>query len=373
MDVPSRDVFLFPARGRSIRVLILHSRGPSASNPAYCGRMNHLNRMFRNVPHTSLLAAVAAASLASSAWSQLSPDRLYYGVNREIPMTVKVPDGKKGEVTIKLLEAGTAKEQASASAASGAVNLATLFPQIWTDTKHAVVYAQLFVGEEAVGPAVVIQPLVSPAMATPAGNGRVRFMEARSVFSGIRTYVDKHVVMETSEGSIEFELRPDVAANTAWNFRELVEGGFYTDISIHRIAKDNGQGFPFVVQAGDPNGNGQGGPGYNIDLEKSAALAHDFGVVSMARTGDPNTAGSQFFICLSKQGTSFLDGGYCTFAQTVAGAETILKLSSVETVAGSDQPVNPPKIKTAKLVDAPAYGTGPKPVTRPDAGAKPDR
>lgn len=329
--------------------------------------MSHTNAV---LPVRTLAVTLALACLGAAS-AQLSPDRLYYGVNRDIPMTVKAPEGKKGEITIKLLEAGTAKEVASASAAAGAVNLSTLFPQIWTDAKHPLLYAQLTVGEEKVGPAVVLQPLVSPPMARLGQGGRVVFADMRgSLLSGVRAYVDKHVLIETTEGNIEIELRPDVAPNTAWNFRELVEGGFYTDISIHRIAKNNGQGHPFVVQAGDPNGSGAGGPGYNIDLEKSTALPHDFGVVSMARTQDPNTAGSQFFLCLSREGTAFLDGNYCTFAQTVGGAETIQKLAATETVPDSDTPVNPPKIKSAKLIDAPAYGDGPKPVKRPGAAAE---
>ena len=318
------------------------------------------------------VVAVALAGAGSAAYAQLSPDRLYYGVNREVPMTIKVPDGKKGEVSVKLLEAGTAKELASASAAAGAINLATLFPQIWADTKHAVVYAQLAVGEEKIGPAVVIQPLLSPVSARPGQGGKIQFVESpRAIFSGVRAYTDQNIKIETSMGDLTIELRPDVAPNTAWNFRELAGGGFYTDISIHRIANNNGMGQPFVIQAGDPNGNGQGGPGYNIDLEKSTSLPHDFGIVSMARTQDPNTAGSQFFVCLSREGTSFLDGAYTTFGQTIEGTETITKLASVETVVdngrASDRPVNPPKIKSAKLVDAAPYGTGPKPVTRPGA------
>lgn len=323
------------------------------------------------------LSAGLSLCLSGMAFAQLTPDRLYYGINREVPMTIKVPEGKKGEVSVKLLEAGTAKEIASASAAAGAVNLATLFPQMWTDSKPAVVYAQLVVGEEKIGPAVVIQPLLTPASARPGQGGKFQFLESpRPIFSGVRAYVHQNVKIETSLGDLTIELRPDVAPNNAWNFRELAKGGFYTDIAIHRIANDNGMGQPFVIQAGDPNGTGVGGPGYNVALEKSTALPHDFGVVSMARSPQgPDTAGSQFFVCLSREGTSFLDGGYTTFGQTIEGTDTITKLASVETVVvngkASDRPVNPPKIKSVTLVDAAPYGTGPKPVTRPgaDAGA----
>lgn len=316
----------------------------------------------------SLIAAIVSFALGSSALAQVTPDRLYYGINRDMPMTVKIPDAKKGDAAIQLLEPGTAKVLATAPVAAGAVNLATLFPAIWTEKSPKLAYAQLVVGTEPVGPAVVLQPMTSQAHAQPSGRGVVfpELPDMAKTYSGIRAYVDKHIVMETTMGSIEIELRPDVAPNTAWNFRHLAEGGFYTDIKIHRIAKNNGQGFPFVIQAGDPNGSGAGGPGFNIDLEKSN-LPHDFGIVSMARTNSPDTGGSQFFICLSREGTAFLDGPYCSFAQCVAGADTITKLATVDTLPNTDTPVNPPSIKSAKLVDAQPYGKGPKTVTKPEA------
>ena len=93
----------------------------------------------------------------------------------------------------------------------------------------------------------------------------------------------------------------------------------------------------------------------------------------MARTNSPDTGGSQFFICLSREGTAFLDGPYCSFAQCVAGADTITKLGSLETLPDTDTPVNPPKIKSAKLIDAQPYGKGPKTVTRPGADTKTER
>ncbi|MEK6702337.1 MAG: peptidylprolyl isomerase [Planctomycetota bacterium] len=325
----------------------------------------------------SLLAAIVSLALGAHALGQVTPDRLYYGIDREVPMTVKIPDAKKGDAAIQLLEPSTFKVLATAPVTAGAVNLATLFPTIWTEKSPKLAYAQLVVGTEPVGPAVVLQPMTSQPRAQiiyteprqPHDQGRLVWSEVPDVakiYSGIRAYVDKHIVMDTTLGSIEIELRPDVAPNTAWSFRHLAEGGFYTDIKIHRIAKNNGQGHPFVIQAGDPNGSGAGGPGFNIDLEKSN-LPHDFGIVSMARTNSPDTGGSQFFICLSREGTAFLDGPYCSFAQCVSGADTISKLATVDTLPRSDTPVNAPKIKSAKLVDAPPYGKGPKTVTKPNA------
>ena len=298
--------------------------------------------------------AVLSLAFVSLSHAQLVPDRTYYGINREIPMTVKVPDGKKGEVTIQLLEAGTAKQVASAAAAAGAVNLATLFPQLWSDTNYRVLYAQLAVGEEKIGSAVVLQPMLVPLKASVvAGSSSIRWREVPPLCSGYRAYSDKHAVLETSLGKIEFAFRPEAAPNTVWNFRQLVEGGFYTGVIFHRIIPG------FVVQGGDPTGAGNGGPGFHIDLERTT-LPHDFGVLSMARSGEPDSAGSQFFICLSRAQTAGLDRGYTAFAQAVSGHDTIKSLASVK--LQGERPIDPPVITNAKLIDAPPYGTGPKPI-----------
>lgn len=331
--------------------------------------------------NTTLLV-LAASALPSVVMGQLVPDRLYYGVGREMPMTIKVPADKKGEIKIKLLEPVTAKELASASAAAGAVNLSTLFSGFFTAESPRFTYAQLVIGEEKYGPAVVLQPMLNApraavktrkqgdvTMTAPEtdAKGKVIFQSLGGpTFTGIRAYVDQHVVMETTLGNVQFELRPDVAPNTVWSYRELVGGGYYTGVIFHRIV--NQPNFPFVIQGGDPTGTGMGGPGYNIDLEKSS-MPHDFGVLSMARSGDPDSGGSQFFVCLSREATAQLDGAYTTFGQAVSGAETIVAIAS--TPVNGERPINPPAIKTAKLVDAPPYGTGPKPLTKPGAVATP--
>lgn len=303
-----------------------------------------------------------AGAVVSNTGPVMVPHFTYNPINRDVPVTVSIPKSVKGEASIKLLEPLTAKELGTASVNEGEVNLATLFPKLWTD-RATVMYAQLFVGADKVGPALVLQPMLNVARAyVSQGSRNVVFQRPPSVvFTGYRIYADKHILMTTTEGDIEFELRPDAAPNTAWNFRELVGGGYYRDIIFHRIVP-NGPNGPFVIQVGDPTGSGGGGPGYSIDLEQSN-LPHDFGVLSMARTGEPDTGGSQVFVCLSREGTAFLDGQYTTFANAVTGADVIVKLSQVK--LEGERPVDPPKIKSAKLIDAPPYGTGPKPVKRP--------
>jgi len=337
-------------------------------------------------------AAVAALVVVAPALGQLTPDRMYYGKDRAAPMTVKVPGGASGEVEIQLLEPVTANVLEKATGAAGPVNLATLFPSLWTGATPRVVYAQLVVGGKKVGPAVVIQPMVTPAYRQKAQDKFPDEATRRRLHTGFRAYVDRHVVLETTEGEIELALRPDAAPNTAFNFRQLVDGGFYTDIAIHRVVAHHPSGKPFVIQFGDPTGTGEGGPGYFIDLEPTMfpvegavvqpntpvpmgmRLPHDFGVLSMARTPDPNTGSSQVFICLSREATQGLDKDYTSFGQAVRGAEVIQKITGVQTAPPNDRPIAPmPMVKSAKLIDAPPYGDGPKPVTAPGAAPAPGR
>lgn len=325
-------------------------------------------------PRPTLLrfATACAASLITlaAAHAQLTPDRLYYGINRPVPMTVKQPEGLQGDLKIELLSAPDSEVVESVPVAPGPIDLAEKLPLIWTTNNPRLLYAQLSVGDKRVGPAVVLQPMISPAYAQMTRTGPQFPDEAtrQKAYCGIRAYVEKHVLLSTSKGDIEIALRPDEAPNTVWNFRELVAGGFYTDIIFHRIVPTHPSGKPFVIQAGDPRGRGDGGPGYFIDLEPSK-LPHDFGVLSMARSGDPNSNGSQFFLCLSREATRGLDAQYTAFGQTVNGTEAILAIGAVQ--VNADKPIDPPIIKTATLIDAPPRGEAPKPVTDPSGSASP--
>lgn len=305
----------------------------------------------------TMLLPIACA--ATSASAQLTPERLYYGVNRSIPMAVERPAGVEGEIEIDLLEPVTARVTETASVEEGRVDLATLFPVLWTRSNPTLLYAQLVIGGEKVGPAVVLQPLLNPPKAAAAGQ-RVQFnATGPNINSGLRAYTDRHVVFSTTDGDMEFALRPDEAPNTCWNLIELVEGGFYTDIIVHRIMPG------FVIQFGDPTGAGSGGPGYRFDLEQST-VPHDFGVLSMARTSDPDSNGSQVFVCLDKGATTQLNGSYTAFGHAVSGVDVIQALASTKlSDPRAGKPETPPVVRTAHTVPAPPYGEGPEPVTRP--------
>jgi peptidyl-prolyl cis-trans isomerase B (cyclophilin B) len=112
-------------------------------------------------------------------------------------------------------------------------------------------------------------------------------------------------------------------------------------------------GDPFVIQGGDPSGDGAGGPGWWLPMEDSP-LPHDFGVVSMARDIHPDSAGSQFFICLSRAGTARLDGSYTAFGRVVEGGDVVRRIAQVPLAdVATGRPRRPPMIRDARLVPAP--------------------
>lgn len=134
------------------------------------------------------------------------------------------------------------------------------------------------------------------------------------------------VTMEFEKyGIIEIELYPKVAYNTVANFVNLIENNFYDNNTVHRVQKG------FVIQGGDPTGKGNGGPGYSIKGEFNENgfkndLSHTKGIISMARTGDPNSAGSQFFIVTSDEAKYSLDGKYAGFGKVIKGLDVIEKI-----------------------------------------------
>ncbi len=156
------------------------------------------------------------------------------------------------------------------------------------------------------------------------------------------------VTMTMEDGSvIKLELYPEVAPITVENFVSLVKKGFYDGLIFHRVI--NG----FMIQGGDPQGTGMGGPGYEIKGEFSSNgvkndLKHERGVISMARSMRPDSAGSQFFIM--HQDAPHLDGQYAAFGKVIEGIETVDKIASVKTDY-SDRPLNEQKIKSVTVAE----------------------
>lgn len=172
--------------------------------------------------------------------------------------------------------------------------------------------------------------------------------------SGWWVYPERDVHMRTDHGELRIDLREDVAPSTCRNFRGLAGMGFYNDTIAHRIINKGRNGRPFVIQGGDPTGTGEGGPGWWVHLEPSS-LGHDYGVLSMARSDDPDSAGSQWFIALDRQETARLDGQYCAFGEVMFGEEAIDSMAGVEladTDYLSSRPIKPPVIELMRIAPA---------------------
>ena len=154
------------------------------------------------------------------------------------------------------------------------------------------------------------------------------------------------VTLEMENGNtIKIELYPEIAPQTVKNFVSLVSEGFYDGLIFHRVIPS------FMIQGGDPNGTGMGGSKQNIPGEFSANgfkndLTHDRGVISMARTSDPNSASSQFFIVV--KASSHLDGQYASFGKVIEGIEEVDRIVSVQKDRG-DKPVEAQRMKKVTI------------------------
>ena len=160
-----------------------------------------------------------------------------------------------------------------------------------------------------------------------------------------------HAVIDVKDyGTIELELDADTAPITVTNFVELAKDGFYDGLTFHRNIED------FMIQGGDPNGNGTGGSKHTIKGEFSANgvennIKHERGVISMARSQDYNSASSQFFIMYEK--ASHLDGQYAAFGKVVEGMDVVDKLEQVKAIDnnGSVEASQQPVINSIKILD----------------------
>jgi peptidyl-prolyl cis-trans isomerase B (cyclophilin B) len=162
-------------------------------------------------------------------------------------------------------------------------------------------------------------------------------------------------VIKTSEGEMVVQFWNDAAPNTIENFKKLARSGFYDGTIFHRIVKG------FMIQGGDPNSKdpgkessyGQGGPGYKVKAEFNDH-SHDRGVVSMARSSDPDSAGSQFFICLAP--VPRLDHQYTTFGKLVKGDDVLKKIGDTPVTRNSagemSRPTKRVAIESIKIVPA---------------------
>lgn len=151
------------------------------------------------------------------------------------------------------------------------------------------------------------------------------------------------VTIEMDNGNVmTAELYPEIAPNTVRNFISLIQKGYYNGLIFHRVIPG------FMIQGGCPDGTGMGGPGYEIDGEFSQngfsnPLKHEAGVLSMARSMNPNSAGSQFFIM--HENSPHLDGAYAAFGKLLTGSEVVDDIANTQRDY-SDRPHTPQRIKS---------------------------
>ncbi len=172
---------------------------------------------------------------------------------------------------------------------------------------------------EAEPPAIALKPTLPSDEQAPAPG----------VGEGTETAVESAgsiVKITTSQGDILIELFDKQAPITAGSFLLLVEDGFYDGVVFHRIIPD------FMAQGGDPMGTGGGGPGFTIPDETVPELGHDRGMVSMAKTAAPDSGGSQFFICYTRERTQHLDGVHSVFGRVIEGMEVADQLRKGSTM-----------------------------------------
>ncbi len=145
-------------------------------------------------------------------------------------------------------------------------------------------------------------------------------------------------------GTIKIQLDKEKAPKTVDNFITLANKGFYNGLTFHRVIPD------FMIQGGDPQGDGTGGPGYTIESEASNGLKHDKGAISMAKkSGDTRMSGSQFFIVQAADGAHHLDGEHTVFGKVVSGLDLVDRITTVN-IDANDKPVDPIIISSVTII-----------------------
>ena len=348
---------------------IIPSRSTEASQPIVATTNASTQLQQQSTMQRSTLAKSAA----------LECQRKFHRAQESVDIRVVAPSDH-GQLTIQVLDTD-GKSLGDLGVTPGIVDVHALVPAIDDLAKSA--WIQLFQDGKPVGSPLVLEPLRSPpsvrtmrAQRKGSNDPYTRIvgwgdrlldptdqevMAASSqwiasepiVLSGFRTEPDVDAMVMTDAGPIRIAFTPDAAPATVRNFVTLAEQGFYNNTIFHRIVPMNRDGQPFVIQGGDPTGTGDGGPGWNLALEPSD-LPHDLGVVGMARGDDPNSAGSQFYIALSRSGTARLDGQYCAFGYVVSGRDALKKIADSNIAdSATGRPSNAPNIQQVMIIPAP--------------------
>jgi peptidyl-prolyl cis-trans isomerase B (cyclophilin B) len=266
------------------------------------------------------------ASAVAAAFSILMPAKLWFTPQQPVTLTAT------SDQPLSLVAIGFDGKPLDASGStdfSGApIDVAKTFPA--TDSPGTYVLLAVPKGGKPasfVGTPIVEEVLASKEQGAPAGVMVVHLEPLQ------------YVTMKTNEGGITAAFYYDVAPNAVDSFLRLASTGYYDGLTFHRIVPD------FVIQGGDPRGDGTGGPGYTENAEFNDH-PHLPGVLSMARTSDPNSAGSQFFVCLNYAQTKQLDGQYTAFGIVTSGMDAVTKIAATPIAdQSSGKPATPQVIE----------------------------
>jgi peptidyl-prolyl cis-trans isomerase B (cyclophilin B) len=198
----------------------------------------------------------------------------------------------------------------------------------------------------------------APATTTKNTTTAAKKKTASKTEKSMKDYTDKVAELQTTEGTIAIRFFPDVAPNHVKNFLDLAKQGFYNGTKFHRVIPG------FMIQGGDPNTKtsdvnkwGRGGSPKNVKAEFND-VHHARGIVSMARSSDPDSASSQFFICVADAGS--LDHQYSAFGQVVSGMDVADKIVAGKRTV-NDRPISPVELKSVTIRDAKEGEKGPAP------------
>ena len=270
-------------------------------------------------------------------YSILVPQKVWFSPGQPLNVT---NDSKSAVKLVMTDFKGTVLASSDSDVAAGkTVDLISIFPFLKRPGTY-VLYAAGPTAGQLPGK-FLGTPLVIEARPSNAGDG----------YTGVMvTKIEPldFVKMKTDDGSLEAIFYYDSAPNTVDNFLTLSAGGYYDGLVFHRIVPD------FVIQGGDPLGMiadhaGTGGPGYHVEAEFNDR-PHEAGVLSMARSSDVNSAGSQFFICLDYANTQSLDHKYTGFGEVVSGMDTVKKIAATPTDSQTQRPDKPPVIESVQVV-----------------------
>ena len=272
--------------------------------------------------------ATPLVSLIMSLFSVVMPSKMWYTPNE--PIAIHVDSKTPTSLLLTKFDGSAVSAGGSIDApnGTGTIDLHTAYPAL----SEAGTYVLFAVPKGKTAADFVGTPIV------------IEVLAERGAVESIRIEPLRYEVMTTAAGPMTMAFYYDVAPNTVDSFLRLSSEGYYDGLTFHRIVPG------FVIQGGDPKGDGTGGPGYNINAEFNDHK-HLEGVLSMARTQDPNSGGSQFFVCLDYAQTQQLDKQYTAFGKVVEGMDAVKKIAGTPLAdEANGKPASPQIIRNAEVL-----------------------